>query len=72
MHLMCVTGVNVCCLSFLIPYLFSDVAFGGEAGNMLTSDPLQVQVRPTPVAAVHARLAVSEAAAGVVGALQVL
>lgn len=28
---------------FQILCLFSDVAFGGEAGNVLVSDPLQVQ-----------------------------
>lgn len=48
------------------------MAFGGEAGNVLVFDPLQVQARPIPVASVCARLGGSEAAAGVVGALQVL
>ena len=48
------------------------MAFGGEVGDVLLCDPLQVQARPMAVASVYAGLGGSEAAAGVVGALQVL
>lgn len=48
------------------------MTFGGEAGNVLVFDPLQVQTRPVPVASIYARLGGSEAAAAVVRALQVL
>jgi len=41
-------------------------------GDVLLCDPLQVQARPMAVASVYAGLGGSEAAAGVVGALQVL
>lgn len=51
---------------FKIPYLFSDVAFGGEVDNVLVFDPPQVQPRPIPVASIYARLGGLEAAAGVV------
>lgn len=57
---------------FLIPYPFSDVAFGGKAGNVLAFDPLQVQARPIPIASACGSFSGSEAAAGAAGALQVL
>lgn len=48
------------------------MAFGGEVDNVLVFDPPQVQPRPIPAASIYARLGGSEAAAGVVRALQVL
>lgn len=54
-NLMCVIGVNVWVFFCLIPYLFSDAAFGGEAGTVLVFDPLHVQAKPIPAASVYAR-----------------